>query len=375
MVAGVAVIPDADDALRLASAPLEELARAAADKRDAAWGRTLTWSPKVFLPLTNLCRNRCDYCAFRRSPGHDGAHTMTPDEVVSWLDRARDLGCTEALLCLGDTPETGFASYRRTLAGFGHSSTVDYLVWAAEAALERGLLPHTNAGLLDSAAMARLRRVNVSLGLMLESTAERLCEKGGPHYGAPDKHPSKRLAMHREAGALRIPFTSGVLLGIGETRAERVDTLLAIGALHAAHGHVQEVIVQNFRAHAGTPMAGAPEPDDDDIAWTVAMARLLLPAEVTVQTPPNLNPRATRALVAAGINDFGGISPLTPDYINPDHAWPHVDRLGEACAALGFELRPRLPIHDAFIARPGWLDAGLDGAVHAARARLLRSAA
>ena len=300
---------------------------------------------------------------------------MTPDEVIDWLDRARDLGCTEALLCLGDTPETGFASYRRTLAEFGHTSTVDYLVWAAEAALERGLLPHTNAGLLDTGAMARLRRVNVSLGLMLESTAQRLCEKGGPHHGAPDKQPAKRLAMHREAGELRIPFTSGVLLGIGETRQERVDTLLAIRDLHAEHGHVQEVIVQNFRAHTGTPMADSPEPDDDDILWTVAMARLLLPDDITVQTPPNLNPRGTRGLVAAGINDVGGISPLTPDYINPDHAWPHVDRLGEACAALGYELRPRLPIYEAYVARPGWLDAGLEGAVHAARARLLRSAA
>ena len=354
---------------------LDDLRAESADRRDAAYGRTLTWSPKVFLPLTNLCRNRCDYCAFRRSPTQAGAHTMSPAEVTDQLDRAAALGCTEALFCLGDTPETSFRSYGRTLAAMGHESTVDYLVWGAEAALERGLLPHTNAGILDAAAMGRLRRVNVSLGLMLESTAERLCEKGGPHFAAPDKRPAVRLRMHAEAGALRIPFTSGVLRGIGETRREAVETLEAIAASHAEHGHIQEVIVQNFRAHADTPMAEAAEPDDDEVAWTVAVARLLLPAEITVQAPPNLNPRGIRVLIEAGINDFGGISPLTPDYINPDHAWPHIDRLGEACAALGFELRPRLPVYDAFVDRPGWLDVGLEGAVHAARAKLVRSAA
>ncbi len=300
---------------------------------------------------------------------------MTPEEIIGWLDRARALGCTEALLCLGDTPETGFDSYRRTLASFGHGSTVDYLCWAATEALERGLLPHTNAGLLDAAAMSRLRRVNVSLGLMLESTSTRLCERGGPHHGAPDKAPAKRLRMHREAGALRIPFTSGVLLGIGETRSERIDTLRAIREVHAEHGHIQEVIVQNFRAHAGTPMAGVPEPDDAELAWTVAVARLLLPDDVAVQAPPNLNPGALSLLLDAGVNDLGGISPLTPDYINPDHAWPHIDRLRDACADRGFDLRRRLPIYDRFAERPGWLDPTLRDAVDAARARLLRSAA
>jgi FO synthase len=354
-------------ALELADAPAAAVVAAAAAVRDRAWGRRVTFSPKVFLPLTNLCRNRCDYCSFRRSPGDDGAHTMTPDEVEGWLVRARAQGCAEALFCLGDKPESGFAAYRRELASFGHASTVDYLVAAGARALAHGLLPHTNAGILTEAEMARLRPVNVSLGLMLENVSPRLCQPGMPHHRAPDKRPEKRLAMIAAAGRLRIPFTTGILIGIGETRRERVESLLAIRDLHRAHGHIQEVIVQNFRAMTGTPMAAAPEPDEAEVCHAVALARLILDPEVSLQAPPNLNPASVGALLGAGVNDLGGISPVTPDYINPRHPWPHLDALGRECARAGFELAPRLAIYDRYIEAPGWLDDGLRSAVGAAR--------
>jgi FO synthase len=347
-----------DEALRLAEEPAAALAPAAAAARDRAFGRRITFSPKVFLPLTNLCRNRCDYCSFRRSPGDDGAHTMTPDEVEGWLARARVQGCREALFCLGDKPESGFAAYRRELASFGHASTVDYLVAAGARALAHGLLPHTNAGILTEAEMARLRAVNVSLGLMLESVSPRLCAPGMPHHRAPDKRPEKRLAMIAAAGRLKIPFTTGILIGIGETRRERAESLLAIRRLHRAHGHVQEVIVQNFRAMTGTPMADAPEPDEAEMSHAVALARLILDDDVSLQAPPNLSPAGVPALVAAGINDLGGISPVTPDYINPRHPWPHLDALRRELGGLGFELAPRLAVYERFISAE-WLDARL----------------
>lgn len=340
-----------------------ELLALAAARRDVAWGRTLTWSPKVFLPLTNLCRNRCDYCAFRRSPGDVGEWTMTPDEVRAEIDRAASQGVVEALFCLGDKPESGFKPYKRLLASWGYESTVDYLVDAAGWALERGLLPHTNAGILTREEMARLRPLNVSLGLMLENVSERLCERDMPHWRAPDKRPARRLKMTREAGELKIPFTSGLLIGIGETVAERLDTILAIRDLHAEHGHIQEVIVQNFRAHESTRMQDAPEPEDSEILRTVALARLLLPDEVSVQAPPNLNPDATAQLIAAGINDFGGISPVTPDYINARFPWPHVTQLRETCEAAGYQLVPRLPVYDRYLGEADWLDESLLPAV------------
>lgn len=362
-----------DHALALAEArgpALAPLLEAANARRDAAWGRTLTFSPKVFLPVTNLCRNVCDYCSFRRSPGWKGEWTMSPDEIIAWLDRARDQGCVEALLCLGDTPEAVFPSYQKQLTEWGHDSTVDYLVWASERALERGLLPHTNAGILTRDEMKKLRAVNVSLGLMLENVSPRLCEKGMPHHRAPDKRPAKRLAMTREAGALAIPFTSGLLLGIGETAEERVETLLAIRDLHREHGHIQEVIVQNFRAEEGVPMANADEPVDEDIAHAVAMARLILDDNVSVQAPPNLNPAGAALLIRAGINDFGGISPLTPDYINPGHPWPHLSRLSQTCRDAGYQLTARLPVYDRYLAGDTFLDPSLRSAVDSATTRI-----
>ena len=367
----------AGDALRLAESPmslasLDALTGAARGVRDRAWGRRVTFSPKVFLPLTNLCKNRCGYCSFRRSPGQAGAWTMTPAEVTETLARAHDAGCAEALFCLGDKPEGVFPSYRAQLASWGDDGTVDYLVRAGEIALRHGLLPHTNAGLLGAEDMRRLKLVNVSLGLMLESASERLCRPGMPHAHAPDKRPALRLRMIREAGELRIPFTTGILIGIGETRRERVESLLAIRDLHRTYGHIQEVIVQNFRANAGSPMRDHAEPSDDEVVHTVAMARLVLDADVSVQAPPNLNAKTTARLLAAGLNDLGGISPVTPDYINPAHPWPHLDALAELCAREGYELAPRLAIYDRFIARPGFLDGVLAGPTSRAHARLAR---
>jgi FO synthase len=361
------------DALQLAEVgELDALMHAAGLVRDGAFGRTATFSPKVFLPLTNICRNRCDYCSFRRSPGDAGAWTMNHDEVRDWLERGRIHGCIEALFCLGDKPERAFGRYRKTLASFGHESTVDYLMWAAERALELGLLPHTNAGILSRADMQRLKCVNVSLGLMLENVSPRLCEPGMPHHRAPDKRPSVRLAMLEQAGELEIPFTTGILIGIGETRRERIESLLAIRELHRRFGHIQEVIVQNFTPRPDIPLADALEPDDVEMAHAVCMARLILDPEVSLQSPPNLNPRRTALLLRSGINDFGGISPVTPDYINLRHPWPHLEQLASACNAEGFGLRPRLPIYDSYRQRPGFLDPALHAPTAAACERLAR---
>ncbi|MBK6812066.1 MAG: 7,8-didemethyl-8-hydroxy-5-deazariboflavin synthase CofG [Sandaracinaceae bacterium] len=365
----------AEDAHVLAAvdaASVPAVLEAAAARRDRLFGRTLTFSPKVFLPLTNLCRNHCDYCSFRRSPGDAGEHTMSPTELRERFDEARLEGCVEALFCLGDTPETGFGAYRAQLRTWGQASTVDYLEWAGALALEYGLLPHTNAGILSREEMQRLARVNVSLGLMLENVSPRLCEKGMPHHKAPDKRPDKRLRMTREAGELRIPFTSGLLIGIGETVRERMDTLLAIRDLHREHGHIQEVIVQNFRARPMIPMASAPEPEDHEIALWVALARLVLDDDVSVQAPPNLNPASVGLLIAAGLNDFGGVSPVTPDFINMDHPWPQLEELYATCARAGHVLGPRLPIYERDLARPGFLHPELLAPVERAAARLSR---
>ena len=365
-----------EEALAIADGGLadEDLAgavrAAACSVRDALFGRVVTYSPKVFLPLTNLCRNHCDYCSFRRSPGEPGEWTMTPAEIEEQLAAARERGCAEALFCLGDKPEKAFSAYRHTLATLGQTSTVEYLHWAGSKALAHGLLPHTNAGLLTDADMTRLKEVNVSLGLMLECASPRLCEPGMPHHRAPDKRPDKRLAMIDAAGRLRIPFTTGILVGIGETRRERVESLLAIRNAHRRHGRVQEVIVQNFRAVPGVPMSHAPEPDDDEVTWAVAMARLVLDGDISLQAPPNLNPASAEALLASGLNDFGGISPVTPDYINPRHPWPHLDALRDACARAGFALRPRASIYDRYVERPGFLDPRLVVPTRIVQARL-----
>src|SRR5262245_39601681 len=354
-LAGLDLTRDEAVALLASRSLTEELLATASAVRDRAWGRTVTFSPKVFLPITNLCRDRCTYCTFRKDPDDPDAWTMTPDEIAAWSERGRRLGCIEALVCLGDKPELAFPAYRDALLALGHRTTVEYVERACAIALAAGLLPHTNAGILTREEMARLKDVNVSLGLMLESVSPRLRGRGEVHQWAPDKEPSVRLRMLREAGELQIPFTTGLLLGIGETLAERVDTLLAIRDLHRAHGHVQEVIVQNFRAKPTIRRADAAEPAPLDIARTVAVARLVLDSDVSVQAPPNLSPADHALLLGAGLNDWGGISPLTPDYVNPEAPWPHVRALAAECRAAGYALRERLPIYPAYVDRPGFL--------------------
>jgi FO synthase len=295
---------------------------------------------------------------------------MRPEEVAGALTAGQTAGCIEALFCLGDKPEGAFAAYRQTLASFGQASTVDYLYTAATQALGLGLLPHTNAGVLTADDMMRLKPVNVSLGLMLENVSLRLCQPGMPHHRAPDKRPARRLRMLEQAGQLQIPFTTGILLGIGETRRERVESLLAIRQLHRTYGHIQEVIIQNFRAQPTIPMAAAVEPADLEVAQAIALARLILDPEVSLQSPPNLNPASIALLLSAGLNDFGGVSPVTPDYINPGHPWPHLDALASRCAQAGFTLVPRLPIYDRYLDRPGFVDPTLLPLIQAAQARL-----
>jgi 7,8-didemethyl-8-hydroxy-5-deazariboflavin synthase CofG subunit len=365
-----------DEAVMLLDDPActEPLLDVAGARRDAHWGATVTYSPKVFLPVTNLCRDRCTYCTFRKDPGDPDAWTMLPEDIAAWSTRGRALGCKEALLCLGDKPEIAFREYRAMLDSLGHATTAEYVERASVIALDCGLLPHTNAGLLTGDEMARLRDVNVSLGLMLENVSPRLRERGQVHQWAPDKDPALRLRMLREAGELRIPFTTGLLIGIGETIAERVDTLVAIRDLHRAHGHIQEVIVQNFRAKPTIPLADAPEPDAVDLARTIAVARLVLDPEVSVQAPPNLSPDDHALLLRAGLNDWGGMSPLTPDYVNPEAPWPHVVALAATCGAAGYRLAERLAIYPRYIEQPGWLAPALRPRVTALAAEA-RSAA
>ena len=335
---------------------LPALLQHAAALRDRTKGKTITYSRKVFLPVTNLCRDRCAYCTFRKDPNDPDAWTMTPMEIADVLGRGQKQGCKEALMCLGDKPELAFPQYREKLEAFGHGTTAEYVFRACEMALEQGLLPHTNAGVLTREEMLMLKPVNASLGLMLENISPRLSARGMPHFSAPDKDPRVRVQMLEEAGELSIPFTTGILIGIGETREERVDSLVAIRELHDRYGHIQEVIIQNFRAKPDTRMAEATEPEALEIARTVAAARLLLGGEMNIQAPPNLNPEAHQLLLRAGINDWGGISPVTQDYINPEAAWPQIDLLANTCHQEGFTLRERLAIYEEYIDRPEFLD-------------------
>src|ERR1700681_73376 len=309
----------------------------------------ITYSRKVFLPLTNLCRDYCGYWAFRRDSGEPGAHTMAPDEVMEVVRAGERMGCTEALFSLGDKPELLFPQMRDTLQHFGYKSTLHYLEAMCEKVLrESSLLPHPNPGLMSAEWLERLSRVAPSMGLMLETTSTRLRAKNAAHDNAPDKDPDKRLRVIEDAGREGIPFTTGILIGIGETLEERVDALIAIRDLHLKYGHIQEVIIQNFRAKPGTPMAEWPEPDFETMLRTLAVARLLMPA-MNIQAPPNLSDPHYADLLDAGINDWGGISPLTPDFINPEKPWPHLDELKQKTRAKGFELRQRLPVYPEFV--------------------------
>ncbi|HEY1372169.1 MAG TPA: 7,8-didemethyl-8-hydroxy-5-deazariboflavin synthase CofG [Candidatus Binatia bacterium] len=345
--------PSRAEALRLADArvdELEQLLETAAALRDRHKGRTITFSPKIFIPLTNLCRDFCGYCTFRKAPDEAGAKTMSIDEVLAVARRGKLLGCTEALFSLGDKPEAIYPEMKAFLAKLGLKRTLDYLYDACKAALEQtGILPHANPGIMGAGDLKRLKEVNPSMGLMLESTSARLMLPGGAHDNAPDKKPSLRLRTIAEAGKLRIPFTTGILIGIGETWEDRIDSLFAIRELSDRYGHIQEVIVQNFRPKPEIPMRDRPEPAREDMLKTIALARLILGGAVNLQAPPNLTPEGYPIYLRAGINDWGGVSPLTPDFINPEAPWPALVDLERRTREAGYALRARLPIYPEFI--------------------------
>lgn len=337
-------------------ADIRSIMSAASRLRDRSKGNTISFSKKVFIPLTNFCRDRCRYCTFRKDPAEPGAHTMTPDEVIAVAEAGARHGCKEALFSLGDKPEAAFAEVRDELRKLGHQSTLSYLKEICRRVLlETPLLPHCNPGLMQRKDLAELRPFNASMGLMLESVSERLMGSGGVHELAPDKHPRLRLRTIEEAGRQGIPFTTGILIGIGETLAERVDSLFAIRDLHQRYGHIQEVIIQNFRAKSTISMRDDPEPSLLDLAKTLAVARLIFGGEMNIQVPPNLSPGDYPFLLGAGLNDWGGISPLTIDHINPEAPWPQIDGLREKTASAGFELRERLAVYPEFAQRDEFL--------------------
>ena len=336
---------------------LPKLMAEAARLRDEGHGRLISYSRKVFIPLTRLCRDVCHYCTFAEAPTAGHTPYLTPDEVLAIARAGEAAGCTEALFTLGDKPELRYAAAREALAALGYTTTIEYLVAMCALVLrETSLLPHANPGVMTRDEIAALRAVTASQGIMLESTSERLCEKGGVHYGSPDKAPAVRLETLRLAGELKVPFTTGILIGIGETRAERLDALRAIRDLHARYGHIQEVIVQNFRAKADTKLAGADEPDLDDLCWTIAQARLILGPAMNIQAPPNLSPGVYQRLVEAGLNDWGGVSPVTPDHVNPEAPWPAVEELARRSAEMGKVLVNRLAVYSSYVKKAAeWL--------------------
>ncbi|HXJ78718.1 MAG TPA: 7,8-didemethyl-8-hydroxy-5-deazariboflavin synthase CofG [Candidatus Methylomirabilis sp.] len=356
-------VPSPAEAELLLGTPGEALSAlldAASRVRDHGRGRQITFSAKVFVPLTTLCRDYCGYCTFRKDPGEPGAITMTPEQVLALCKAGERVGAKEALFSLGDKPEAIFPEHRAFLRRMGHRSTIDYLRATSEVVLsETGLLPHANPGLMTERDLARLREVSVSMGIMLESTASRLLAPGAAHDRAPDKVPARRLKTIGLAGKLGIPFTTGILIGIGETHAERVESLLAIRELHERYGHIQEVIIQNFRAKPTIPMRAWAEPSAEDLLKTVAVARLLLGPEMNIQAPPNLSLEGYERLPAAGLNDWGGISPLTPDHINPERPWPGLVELRRRTEAASHVLRERLAIYPEYATRADFVDAAL----------------
>jgi FO synthase len=336
---------------------LRALVEAAGQLRDQGHGRTVTFSCKVFVPLTTLCRDYCGYCTFRRDPGEEGGRTMDLGEVLDLCRKGGELGVKEALFSLGDRPEAIFPEHRSWLEARGYRTTLEYLHAACSEVVDQtSLLPHANPGLMGERDLRALKDVNASVGIMLENVSDRLLGPGAAHDRAPDKVPSRRLRVIEIAGELRIPFTTGILIGIGETLEERVDSILAIRDLSDRYGHVQEVIIQNFRAKPTIRMSKALDPSFDDLQKTLAVARLLLGPRANLQAPPNLSPSTYPELIRAGLNDWGGISPLTVDHINPEAPWPMLVALRDATTAAGYELRERLSVYPEYIVdHPGFL--------------------
>jgi len=342
----------------------EEILRAADESRRRGRGDRVTVSRNIFIPLTNLCRNRCGYCTFAKPADSPEARSVTVDEVAELVRGGRRTGCIEALFCLGDKPEIAYREHRDWLAERGYASTVDHLVEACRIAFEGGMLPHTNAGILGARDMERLRPWNASMGLMLESTSQRLRGRGMAHQHAPDKDPAVRLRMHEEAGQLRIPFTTGILLGIGENDAERVDTLIAMRELSDRYGHIQEVIVQPFHPKPSIRMRASSPLSNDEVAGWVALARLVMGPEMNIQAPPNLAPEVLERLLRSGVNDWGGVSPLTVDFINPEAPWPALAELRRRTEDAGRRLVERLPVYPEFIlSKPDFFDPNLREAI------------
>ena len=352
MIAGKPVTSDlAIELMTCSERALPALLDAAIAIKNRFKPEVITYSRKVFIPLTNLCRDYCGYCTFRRDPGEPGAHTMLPEEVLEVVQQGEKLGCTEALFSLGDKPESMFPEMQEFLRRLGYKSTLHYLEAMCEIVVrETKLLPHANPGLMSAEWIERLARWSPSLGLMLETTSDVLLRPGAAHDRAPDKVPARRLRSIEEAGKLGVPFTTGLLIGIGETIEDRVSTLFALRGLHERYGHIQEVIVQNFRVKPSIPMSHWPEPSRDDMLRTTAVARLIL-RNMNIQAPPNLSNPDYEQLLSAGINDWGGVSPLTPDFINPEAPWPHLAELQARTNAAGYQLKQRLPVYPEFVAK------------------------
>ncbi len=352
-------------AMDLLNTSHEDLMHRAVSLRDQGHGNLVSYSRKVFIPLTQLCRDVCHYCTFAKAPRNLKAAYLLPDEVLDIARSGRLFGCKEALFTLGDKPELRYPAARRQLDELGYETTLDYLHAMARLVFdETGLLPHLNPGVMNADEIAQLRGVSVSMGIMLENVSTRLGERGGCHFGSPDKDPTVRLRTIEDAGRQQVPFTSGILIGIGETRQERIESLLALHDLHQQYGHIQEIIIQNFRAKPGTRMANAPEPDLADLQWTIAVARQIFGPHMNIQAPPNLSGEDASKLIDAGINDWGGVSPVTPDHVNPEAPWPHLDELARLTASSGKTLVERLGIYpDYALNGDTWLDPGISPAV------------
>ncbi|MEM9709504.1 MAG: 7,8-didemethyl-8-hydroxy-5-deazariboflavin synthase CofG [Pseudomonadota bacterium] len=334
----------------LGAEDIDRLLEAARRIREAAWGKRVTYSRKVFVPLTNMCRDTCGYCTFVKHPDDPDAAIMSPEEVLRTARRGERAGCKELLFSLGEKPEERYEKAKSALGRLGYARMTDYLADMCALVLsETALLPHVNAGTLSDDEIARLKPVAASMGMMVETTSRRLTRKGGPHYACPDKVPVQRLRTLERAGAAGVPFTTGLLIGIGESCEERLDALEAIAESHRRHGHIQEVIIQNFQRKPGIAMADHPEPSLEDMLRTLAAARLILPPDISLQAPPNLSARHI-AYLSAGINDWGGISPVTIDFINPEHVWPEIEALARSSAEAGYELEERLTIYPKYLA-------------------------
>ena len=351
-----------DEALSLGEfSNTDDLLKVAGPVRDLAHPNAISYSRKVFIPLTHLCRDVCHYCTFAQVPRKLKAPYLTPEEVLKIASEGAQAGCKEALFTLGDKPEERYSAARKGLKELGQDSTLSYLRDMAELVLnETGLFPHLNPGLMTAAEFAELRKVSLSMGIMLESASDRWTEKGMPHYGSPDKIPSRRLETIRLAGEAGVPFTSGILIGIGETRRERIESLLALRSANTPTGHIQELIIQNFRAKPETLMVNAPEPDLNELLWTIAQARLIFGSQMNIQAPPNLSPGVFHRIIDAGINDWGGVSPVTPDFVNPEAPWPHLSNLAQETAREGKVLVERLALYPKQVqALDQWVDAAL----------------